>query len=709
MWLIVAHKTSLPQGIVLQKGIIFDVNETFKAIAIKMYGKLISTFAFLYETLIDMRLILPRYLFITIALLSFALDSYGQGETLFEVDGYPVTQDEFEYIYKKNNSKDADYTKRSLEEYYELYKKFKLKVRKARDLGLDTLPRLKKELQGYRDQLSKSYLVDKEISNNLLQEAFKRQQHDIRMSHILVTLSPKAKEGEVAAAMMKAKDIKKEIDNGKSFEDAASEYSADKSSAINGGDIGYYTAMLPEGFYELENALYTTSVGSISDIVRSKVGLHIIKVTDKRDAWGQVEAAHLLIRKKVAGKEKTNAKYLADSLYQELQNGENFAELVRKYSDDNTTKTKDGSLGYFGINKYDKAFEKVAFTLENDGDFAAPIETKVGWHIIKRLSKRDISNFDDAKKRLTAKLTKAKRYDIAKEALIENIKVNGNYQLDEKAFSAFVKNLDQSFYTYQWKPYQFEDVNLFTFDNGISSSLREFANYLKKNSRKRLRYDKTTPVANAAKEMLNEYVQDYAIQYEESTLESKYPEFKALMREYSEGILLFEVTKMNIWDKASSDTVGLERFFENNKYKYEWKERAVLETFTVYTDDINKIKEIRKAIKKKSWEEVQTKYNGPEGNLVEMKTGTHEYGAKILSGLKWKKGTITEPEFDKKKSRASFKYIRDILPVSPKTLDESRGYVLADYQDFLELLWIKELEESYEVKRNDKLFYSLIK
>ncbi len=656
-----------------------------------------------------MRLILPPYLLAILALLVSTTYSLGQGETLFEVDGYPVTQDEFEYIYKKNNSKDADYTKQSLEEYYELYKKFKLKVRKARDLGLDTLPRLKKELQGYRDQLSKSYLVDKEISNNLLQEAFKRQQHDIRMSHILVTLSPKAKEGEVAAAMMKAKDIKKQIDGGMSFEDAAKQYSADKSSAINGGDIGYYTAMLPEGFYELENALYTTSVGKISDVVRSKVGLHIIKVTDKRDAWGQIEAAHLLIRKKVAGKENPNAKSQADSLYQELQNGETFRELVRKYSDDNTTKSKGGNLGYFGINKYDKAFEKVAFELEKDGDFSAPIETKVGWHIIKRLSKRDISDYDDAKKRLTAKLNQAKRYDIARKALIESIKINGNYQLDEKVFSAFVKNLDQSFYTYQWKPYQFEDVRLFSFDNGISSSLREFADYLKKNSRKRLRFDKSVPVANSAKEMLNEYVEDYAIQYEESTLESKYPEFKALMREYSEGILLFEVTKMNIWDKAASDTVGLERFFENNKYNYEWKERAELETYSIFTDDLKKIKELRKAIKKNSWEDIQNKYNGPDGNLVEMKSGKYEYGAKILSGIKWKKGTLTEPEFNKNKSRATFKYIRNILPVTPKTLDESRGYVLADYQDFLESLWVKELEKSYPVKRNDKLFYSLVK
>ncbi len=630
-------------------------------------------------------------------------------QVLFEVDGTPVYVSEFEYIYNKNNGDNADYSKVSLTEYSDLYQKFKLKVKRAQDMGLDTLKVLKKELEGYRKQLSKSYLVDREVSESLLMEVFDRQQKDIKVSHILFAVKPDAKEGLVAEAKMKATTAYNRIQKGESFENVAKELSDDKSSAISGGNLGFYNAMLPEGFYEFENALYSTPVGQIAEPVRSRVGYHILKVTDERPAYGEIEVAHLLLRKKKQGKMIRGVHEQVDSLYTLLTKGNKWEDLVLQYSDDRTTKDKAGYLGYFGINKYEKSFEKAAFELTEDEAYTKPVETKIGWHIIKRISKRDNSDLEKTRKRLSAKLSKTPRFEIAKQSLIENIKTGGGFTEYNDVYRDFLGRLDQNFYTYKWKPETFEEKTLFKFDNGIMATNKEFAEFSRKNSRKRLRFEKDLPIPKGVALLYTEFVNDYAIKYEESRLEEKYPEFKALMREYSEGILLFEATKINVWDKAANDTTGLKAFFQKHKHNYEWKERAVVDFYKVNSSDEKLLKKISKDIKKKkSHAEILDKYN-KESVIISVITEKYERGAKELLNNEWKKKSISKPEIDKPSNRSNIRYIKEILPVKLKTLEESRGYVLADYQDHLEGLWVKELKESYKVIVNEDVFNSLIK
>jgi len=317
-----------------------------------------------------------RKIILALCLLEFGL-SYGQDADpiLFTVGDDEVRVSEFQYIYEKNNADKADYSKASIDEYLNLYEIFKLKVHKARENGLDTIKTLQKELEGYRKQLANSYLKDKEISSRLVEEVYKRSQKDIEVSHIFIAAEPKASSEKILNAENMINDIhgKLKRNGGSGFKGMAKTLSEDKVSSKKDGYLGYYTAPLPDGFYQFENAMYATPKGQISAPFRSKMGYHLIKVTDIREARGEMEIAHILVRKSEKGTLRVNATEKSDSVYKLLKAGKSFEALAKDFSDDKKTNTKGGYLGFFGVNQYEKAFEDAAFALKNDGDYSAPI------------------------------------------------------------------------------------------------------------------------------------------------------------------------------------------------------------------------------------------------------------------------------------------------------------------------------------------------
>lgn len=647
-----------------------------------------------------------------LTLLSFLTSqSFGQqaDPILFSVEGNPVHVSEFDYIYNKNNGNKADYSEKNLKEYLDLYINFKLKVQKARDLRLDTLPTLKSELEGYRKQLSKNYLVDKEVSENLIREVFERQKTDKRIAHILFALPPDAPEQQTVETKKRATIIYQDLLKGSDFTSMAKSVSDDKSSAPNGGDIGFYTSMFPEGFYDLENAMYNLNVGEISKPVRTKVGVHIIKILEERPARGEINVGQVLIRTRRKGQPVVGAKEKAFKIYEDILAGTiSFEEAARKFSDDRKTSVNGGKLGFFGINVYDKAFEDVAFGLENNGDISAPVETKIGWHIIKRIEKRDLNDFNKSKGRLSSKVSKAPRFDIAKRSFIEKIKIESDFTDDEAILTDLNNNIGSDFYTYKWQVPAIEDKLLFSFDNGLSANVSEFLKYCKKNSRIRLRYDKNKPTQEAISQLYNSFVDDYVLRYEESRLEEKYPEFKALMREYSEGIILFEATKRNVWDVASSDSVGLKKYFDQFKDNYFWKERAEVANYVINTLDQKIVDKIYKHSKKNSPEKTVSKFTRDDLK-IDLTTNVYENGSKAMLGLRWKKNERSELEFNERRKHCTFRKIVRILPETQKSFEEARGYILADYQDKLEHNWVEKLKTEYSIEVNENVFQSLIK
>ncbi len=645
-----------------------------------------------------------KYIYIlTLCLFSIVGFSQSDDPVLFTVEDNPVHLSEFDYIYSKNTGKNTDYSQESLEEYLELYVKFKLKVQRAKEIKLDTIPSLMTELDGYRKQLAKSYLTDKEVTNRLIDEVYKRSAKDVKLSHILVSVGPNANENAVNAAKNKIKNISKKLKEGMSFDDAVQEFSEDKISKENGGGLPYLSSMFPSGFYELENAAYALEVGGISEPVRTKLGFHIARLDKVRDSRGEIEVSHILLRKEKIRQKKSDVKPRIDAIYARLEAGEDFSELAKDISEDKSSARNGGYLGFFGMNKYESSFEEAAFSLTEDGTYTQPIESSVGWHIIKRISKKAPDNYEDSKKRLKALVIKDPRHKIAKESLIDKIKEESNFKENPAVLNSFKSTLDKSFYSYKWKPSEMENKTLLSFSD-TNVELSDFVKYAKDNTRARLRMDELE-IDEAISRLYSDFVQEKAIEYEEKQLVKKYPDFKAIMREYEEGILLFEVTKMNVWDKASQDSVGLEAFYSKNAKNYMWKERAKTQTFILNTTDEKVIEQFMKKAKKKSPEWLKNKF----GDIFTIEEDTYERGSRDVSGIKFSKKSLSSPVVDKRKSKTTFKKIIEIMPPVQKSLKEARGYIEADYQDELEKKWVSDLRLKYNVNVNEEVLKTLVK
>lgn len=639
------------------------------------------------------------------------LTAQEDNRVLFEVEGEPVTVSEFEYIYTKTNGKQATFSRPSLEEYLDLYVKFKLKVQKARDMKLDTVPSLQRELAGYRRQLSNSYLVDKRVTRVLAKELYDRMQRDVNISHILIATQP-GMPNDTAASWERAMRVKDRLQKGEDFATVARELSEDKTTAQEGGRIGFVTAMFPDGFYDLESLAYNLEKGEWGGPVRTKAGYHFVRLNEERPARGEMDVSHILIRE---GDKRSSeeAKALTDSLYQLLVDGAStFEDVAKLHSEDRMTSRRGGYLGPFGINRYELAFEDAAFALEEDGAFTEPVHTSLGWHIIRRNRKKETLPFAQSLPSLQNKLMRDSRHREAEDAMVQQIKDEAGYKLDEEVLQIFLDSIDAGvFLTHRWKIPKFEEpyATLFSLSKGYKYPLLDFAQHCKRSTRLRLRGTRST-AEEVAMEIFEDFVREKVLKYEEKQLERKYPEFKALMREYEEGILLFEASKQMVWDRASQDTVGLKKFYERNKQKYRWNQRARVTEYTLVSDAAPQINDIREYAMKKLMDKVLDKFNTEDKKIIFAQSADYEKGKESkLIGTPFELGAVSEAKGNSRSRNITFFKIEAILPETTKTLEEARGFVVADYQDYLEKNWIKELERAYDVKVNEEVFESLIK
>ncbi len=627
-------------------------------------------------------------------------------EVLFTVNKTPVTVSEFKYIYEKSNNKNADYSEKSLKESLDLYTRFKLKVAKAKDLRLDTLTSLKTELASYKKQLAESYLTDKEITEKLARELYNRSRTDVRVAHIFISASPDKLPEDTLKAYAKAKEIASKLKQGGKFEDLLKIYTEDESSKNTNGDLGFIAPMYPNGFYALENLVYSLKKGESGGPARTVAGYHIIKILDSRPARGEMEVAQILIRisKDV---DDGHARIRIDSIYNSIKKGKDFNETAKTFSDDKATSSKGGFLGFVTIGQYDPAFEDAVFSLKNDGDYTAPFKTALGYHIVKRISKKEDASFEIAKKSYMSKVSQNERFNMAKVKLVENIKKEYKYTVDQKVFKLYVDSINtDKFYTANWTEPKIKKATVFTLGNQKydTDQLNEF---VKLNTRRRVRMNKGMIPSVAFEELYTDFVAAKAMEYEQGQLEFKYPDYKSLTREYEEGFLFFEVTNNEVWNKASQDTAGIEKFFRSNNQKYMWEERARVLHYTFKASSAEELNKIYETARKNSPEELQKKFGTDKvsytSELMEKSNSSE------AAGLEWKKGTLSPLNRNDDGKTGSADKIESLLSPSQKELKDARGFVIADYQDYLDKLWVEKLKKEYNVSVNQNVFNSLIK
>ncbi len=637
--------------------------------------------------------------------------AFAQAEdpVLFTVADDPVRVNEFTYIYSKTNGEKADFSRASLEEYLDLYIKFKLKVRKARDMQLDTIPALKKELAKYRKQLADSYLVNKKVMQGLLEEAYERKKQDVALRHILFKVDAQAGPEKEAEALAKAEEAYREITQGKAdFEAVAEARSEDPSSKSKGGSIGFQTALFPPGFYALETAAYTLPAGKVSEPIRTRAGYHLVQVDERRPARGEIEVAHILIRHDKEAPDRAKARI--DSLYEGLENGARFEVLAREYSEDRRTAAQSGYLGFFGINRYQSSFEEAAFAIPSDGAYCRPVRTDAGWHIIKRISRRGIQPLSVVQSRLETQIRRDPRFEEAVDAMVADIQEQVGLVEYPEVLETFKGTLNDTFLTFRWQtPDPPSQKTLFELGSR-KVSLGAFTDYLGKITRDRIRKKSVMEVEEAADFFYREFLKDEILRYEESKLEEKYPDFKNLMREYDEGILLFEATKMLVWDKAAEDSTGLANFFEAHREDYRWDKRARITEYQLANEARNRLPELLKYAAEREPEEVLAAFNSEDKIVLMMDQRIVEKGkGNMPKNLQWVPGAMSPPENLSQVRKQRFYKVEEVMDPRPKTLDEARGYVIADYQDHLEAEWVEQLREEYPVEVNQKTLESIVK
>lgn len=641
-------------------------------------------------------------------LITVALMAQKDSDVLVKVGDDKVTVSEFKYIYEKNNRDEADYSKKSISEYLDLYTNFKLKVARAKALGLHQDEMYQQELEGYRKKLADSYILDKEVNDQLVDDILARKKYDVKVSHVLLPIKRDAPEAAMKVMMDRADKVAKELKGGKAFEEVAKEYSGDKNSAASGGDIGYMTSMLPDGYVELENAMYDTKVGAWAGPIRTDLGLHFVKVTDRRPARGKMEAQHILIRSKKYGKPVENAKTRIDTIYSKLtRNPENFDLMAYTLSEDKATKNENGSLGVFGMGQYEQAFEDAAFALSADGQISAPVETSVGWHIIKRVAKKAPDSRERIRTIIKDKLNTGERFNLQKAKVVAKLKKELGFKEYPENLMVFKDSLNRSYLEYNWPPAKYEALPLMTIKDK-TYTIEDFVRFNRVSAKLRL-LGRTGDVRKLADYMYDEFVQDMVITYMETQLEDRYPEFRNLLREYQEGILLFEVSKKEIWDRATKDTTGLKAFYEGHKDNYLWKPRAVLNKYMVRSTDYELIKKIQEDSKTMSSEELLKKYNLDGKELMQAESSIVERTSELLRGMPFTEGSYCTPKIDQKLKASTFHVISETLPARHKTLKESRGYVISDYQEQLEKDWLTTLKEQYPIKINKRVLKKLYK
>lgn len=645
-------------------------------------------------------------LFVFIALGSTSLAAQNPSDVLMTIGDKPVTVEEFKYIYEKNSGGKVDYTAKGVKEYMDLYKVFKLKVKKAQDMRYDTIPSLKRELKGYKDQLAQSYIFDKEVTDQLVQDIYDRKKFDVRVSHIMVNKQRRPVKGIPDNSRLRIERIQEELKKGAPWKAVVHNYTEDKNTLANDGDLGYLSATLPDAFYEIENAMYNLEVGEVSDIVESDIGYHILKLTDKRPARGTMNIAHILVKvNNEMGMSSRSGKEKVDSIYKALKDGADWNEMVRKHSEDKATLATNGRLAEMSIGMFASGFEDAAFALKNDGDISEPVATRLGFHIIKRLNKPTLPSFEDYKAANKEQIKKRARYKKAETNYLSKIRTDAGFKQYDNVLKAFGETLDKGFHSYKWKA----DPNLNDATVAMIGkekyNIKDFAQFCEESLRRRNALSREKDMNVVVNALFEDYIKEETVNYAIMGVEERHPDFRSLMREYEEGILLFEITKNNVWDKANKDTLGVKTFYQNNKNNYMWKPRAEYVTYSVSPEGMKKLKSIKKKSKKWDVAKMLAKYNKKK-EILKATTHTVEEGMKNMP-VQLKKGFFT-PITETKDGWKQFSVVRKIIPASVKKLEEARGFVVADYQEQLEKEWVNQLKKAYKIVVNQDVLQQLI-
>jgi peptidyl-prolyl cis-trans isomerase SurA len=621
-----------------------------------------------------------RTLYLLIAFSFLSLYTQAQ-EVLLDIDDQQITVDEFLHYYQKNRVNQVTGKITPVEDYLQMFIDFKLKVAEAKRQKLDTLSAFKEELRHYTKQLSRPYLVDQQEVERLVREAYERKQQEVHASHILVRIPEFAYPKDTLYAYQKIQRIRRRL-NYDPFAQVAKGTSEDPSVKRNAGDLGYFTAL--QMVYPFETAAYSLKPGEISGPIRTAYGYHLIKSHDKRKNEGKIKVAHIMLLTpgSLSAAAQQQKKQQIDELYHKLMGGADFTELAENYSEDKGTARTGGVLPWFKKGDMVASFEKAAFELSTDGAISKPVKTTYGWHIIKRLEREQVGSFDEEKEAIEQQVLRSKRIQSAVDSLVKN--------LLRKHHSFSYPNRLNYFYTPAASGVTLTDTVLVYKDQPYY--LSDLQQYMHQT----LPHDSLMGNPILVKKSFNDFVHEKVLASRKAELTELYPEYRYLLREYHDGLLLFELMDQRVWGKSNEDTSALRNYYQEHKEDYMWPERFRGRVYECATAKVcEQVKKARRGglfRKGLSDEQLLSRFNEDEKMLTissnvfsEGENGyidAYVWGDKQLPGYVFVKGQTIQP--------------------SPKPFKLVKGQVMADYQEALEKKLKAELRNKFKIEIHEQ-------
>lgn len=620
-------------------------------------------------------------------------------QTLFTYGNQAVDKTEFLKAYNKNKTPEAEKEK-ALREYLDLYIKFKLKVKAAQELGLDTLPALKTDVANFRNQVQEGYMNDDKQVNTLVEEAFDRSQRDLHVLHFYVNIDEKMNKDDTTRARKAIEEVYDELRKGKTdyaeiIEEVSGEYFPTK-----GNDLGFITAFsLP---YQYENVVYKLKAGEISRPYRSKTGYHVFKVSEERKSAGRWKIAQILLAFPPSGSgyllEELTKK--ADSIYGLAKNG-NFADVAKEYSQDKLTYLNGGEMPEFGTGKYELPFESAVFKLTKDGEISKPFQTEFGYHIVKRIgvtptpnSKADVGYMYELKQ----KVLQDDRINAAKAQFIKDVFAKVGYKrnasVKEAELFRYADSMTATKTIAAAKKTPISNKVVFT-TGKTQVKGSDWLSFVYDYKTSGL-YQNEAPATLLAK-----YAEAATLEYYKKNLEQYNPDFKYQMQEFKEGNMLFEIMERKVWNQAAADSNGLKKLYAEQKNKYLWPASANVLVFNCANEKVAQTAAAQLA-KGMSWRQIA---DASEGNIQADSARYEQVQIPVAEGTTIKAGLTTQPLVNITDGTASFVQVLNTYPAGQqRSFEEAKGLVINDHQMVLEDFWIGELKKKYPVKVNEAVF-----
>ncbi|WP_378185148.1 peptidylprolyl isomerase [Aquimarina sp. W85] len=631
---------------------------------------------------------IKKNLIVSAILLSSIVWGQEESAILLTINEEPVYAQEFKSIYLKNKSVTPDSDTLTVDQYLELFTHYKLKIKEAQRLGLDKKKSYLAELTGYEKQLRSNFMSDTAVTLPMLKEAYERYRYRIKAKHILRTMDASSTPSDTLKVYKHLMSLRDSINNGADFEAIAIENSEDPSVKVNFGDLGWFSVF--SMVYPFETAAYTTPLGAVSMPFRTSFGYHIVQPIAKEEVSGYITVSDILIKETPDRTEKQAQKQI-EILYKQYKNGVSFETLFNAYSENNQAKILNGITKPFkkgGTNS--EIFENIAFSLDTVGAVSKPFKTNKGWHIIKVIDKQPIESFEKIKSKLRSQIKKDDRSKMEVDSFSEKLLKKYNISIDEQHIIFF----DSITATTAIQDITLSKKQAYTevFVIGTKKILyRDFINFLKNVGVGRQKGK------DFIKKQFRAFQKNEALVYYSNNLESENSEYAAVLNEYRNGLLLFDLMESKIWDKAQNDTVGLKAFYLQHTDQYQQDKRyRVIKASSVDKSILQTIKnQLHRGIPLK---QINEKVN--TNDIVPVIFDEIVQTAKALPFKIDQMQSVGNYTITEEKNYFTLLFIKEQIPSRTLSLEEIKGIVVNDYQTYLEKQWLNSLQKRYDVKIN---------